>query len=139
MAINTVRTGLPVTIYYTKVGDGLVASKVVVRTSASIAPTNLMQTTARSAGTITAFGSDRFTIKSELTPEFFTFIHTRETQFVDENNMGVSLQTVMPGIFVTVNSIGTGSMLTAVKVIVRNVPALAVEERKTTTTTTITK
>jgi len=40
VSIETVKSGLPVTVYYTKVGDQLVASRVIVkRTTAVVVPT----------------------------------------------------------------------------------------------------
>jgi hypothetical protein len=42
VSIKTVKSGLPVTVYYTKVGDKLVATKVIVR-KAVVAPTNVIE------------------------------------------------------------------------------------------------
>lgn len=42
VAMTTVKSGLPVTVYYSKVGDTLVASKVVVR-KAVVAPSPLIE------------------------------------------------------------------------------------------------
>ncbi len=38
VTIETVKSGLPVTVYYTKVGDRLVASRVVVRKATVVTP-----------------------------------------------------------------------------------------------------
>ena len=38
VSIETVKSGLPVTVYYTKVGDTLVASKVVVKKTVVVPP-----------------------------------------------------------------------------------------------------
>lgn len=38
VSVETVKSGLPVTVYYTKVGDKMVATKVVVRKVAVVAP-----------------------------------------------------------------------------------------------------
>lgn len=38
ISVKTVKTGLPVTVYYTKVGDKMVATKVVVRKAAVVTP-----------------------------------------------------------------------------------------------------
>lgn len=42
VSIKTVKSGLPVTVYYTKVGDKLVATKVIVR-KAVVAPPNVIE------------------------------------------------------------------------------------------------
>ena len=38
VSIETIKSGLPVTVYYTKVGDTLVASKVVVKKTVVVPP-----------------------------------------------------------------------------------------------------
>jgi len=38
VTLETVKSGLPVTVYYTKVGDRLVANRVVVRRTTVVAP-----------------------------------------------------------------------------------------------------
>ena len=38
VSMETVKSGLPVTVYYVKEGDNMVASKVVVRTTTAAAP-----------------------------------------------------------------------------------------------------
>jgi hypothetical protein len=38
VTLETVKSGLPVTVYYTKVGDRLVANRVVVRKTTVVAP-----------------------------------------------------------------------------------------------------
>ncbi len=45
VSMDTVKSGLPVTIYYVKDGDNLVASKVVVRKSAIEPATQVQQST----------------------------------------------------------------------------------------------
>ena len=39
VTLETVKSGLPVTVYYTKVGDRLVANRVVVRKTTVVTPT----------------------------------------------------------------------------------------------------
>lgn len=39
VTLETVKSGLPVTVYYTRVGDRLVANRVVVRKTVTTAPT----------------------------------------------------------------------------------------------------
>ena len=38
VSVETVKSGLPVTVYYTKVGDTLVATKVIVRKAVIVTP-----------------------------------------------------------------------------------------------------
>ncbi len=38
VSIKTVKSGLPVTVYYTKVGDKMVVSKVIVRKAVKVVP-----------------------------------------------------------------------------------------------------
>jgi hypothetical protein len=38
VSVETVKSGLPVTVYYTREGDDLVASRVVVRRTAAVVP-----------------------------------------------------------------------------------------------------
>ena len=39
VSIETVKSGLPVTVYYTRVGDQLVASRVIVKRAVVVVPT----------------------------------------------------------------------------------------------------
>jgi hypothetical protein len=43
VSLQTVKSGLPVTVYYTQVGDTLVASKVIVR-KAVVVPAPVIET-----------------------------------------------------------------------------------------------
>ncbi len=45
VTVKTVKSGLPVTVYYTKVGDRLVASRVIVRKTVAAAPVEETTTT----------------------------------------------------------------------------------------------
>lgn len=45
VSVETVKSGLPVTVYYTKVGDQMVASKVIVRKAVAPAPVVEKRTT----------------------------------------------------------------------------------------------
>jgi len=141
VSVETVKSGLPVTVYYTKVGDTLVASKIMVRrvVSASAPVLETTQTTTTSAGTISEFGPERIIIKTESSPDPLHYTYSKTTTYVDENGSPVSVKTVKSGLPVTVYYTKVGNTLVASKVIVRKavvVPAPIIEQKKTTTTTT---
>lgn len=142
IAVTTVKSGLPVTVYYTKVGDTLVANKVMVRSSGSLTP--LIDTTTEtttSAGTISEFGPERIVVRTASAPEPLSYSSSNTTMYVDENGAPVSIETVKSGLPVTVHYTKVGDTLVASKVIVRKaatVPTGPVIEKKTTTTTTTT-
>ena len=140
--VAMVKAGLPVTVYYTKVGDTLYASKVMVRgglagSSAAVATTHAATT---SVGTISQFGSGQFVIKTEASPDPLQYSYSKTTTYVDEGGQPVSIETVKSGLPVTVYYTKVGNVLMASKVIVRKsttlVPSPVVEQKTTTTTTT---
>lgn len=141
VAASSVKLGLPVTIYYTKVGDTLVASKILVKklVAPSIPETTIITTT--SAGTLSEFGPERFIIRSETSPEPISYSYGKTTTYVDEAGAPVSIQMVKSGLPVTVYYTKVGDTLIANKVIVKTavVPAVPLIEKKTTTTTTTTE
>lgn len=154
VSLATVTSGLPVTVYYTKVGDTLIASKIMVKKSAAapltmitpatvvatpttVAATTVETTTTTSAGTITDFGTGRMIIKTETSPAPLNYLYSETTTYVDESGVPVAMETVKSGLPVTVHYTKVGDTLTATKVIVRKVPLI--EEKKTTTTTIINK
>lgn len=151
VSLATVTSGLPVTVFYTKVGDTLIASKIMVKKSASapltmvtpttvvatpttVAATTVETTTTTSAGTITDFGTGRMIIKTEASPAPLNYLYSETTTYVDESGVPVAIETVKSGLPVTVYYTKVGDTLTATKVVVRKAPL--VEEKKTTTTTT---
>jgi uncharacterized protein GlcG (DUF336 family) len=151
VSLATVTSGLPVTVFYTKVGDTLIASKIMVKKSASapltmvtpttvvatpttVAATTVETTTTTSAGTITDFGTGRMMIKTETSPTPLNYLYSETTTYVDESGVPVAIETVKSGLPVTVHYTKVGDTLTATKVVVRKAPL--VEEKKTTTTTT---
>jgi hypothetical protein len=130
---SMVKSGLPVTVYYTKVGDTLVASKVVIRKAVTTTPT-----ATTTIGTITEFGPDRIMIRTESSPDPLGYTYTRATTYVDEDGRPVSMETVKSGLPVTVEYSRVGDTMMASKVIVRKaVPssqAPLLRENKTTDT-----
>jgi hypothetical protein len=151
IAVATVKGGLPVTIYYTKVGDTMVASKVMVRkviTTPSPSPSvETTQTTTNTIGTISEFGPERIIIKRTASSDPLPYSYSKTTTYVDETGAPVSIKTVRSGLPVTVYYTKVGDTLMATKVIVRKsvvapapapVPAPVIEEKRTRTTTTTT-
>jgi hypothetical protein len=139
VAAKLVTSGLPVTVYYTKVGDTLIASKVMVKTGAA-APVQTLeanQTVIMTAGTISEFGPEQIIIQTESSPTPLPYTYSKTTTYVDESGAPVSIQTVKSGLPVTVYYTRVGNVLVANKVIVRKAPLI--ETKKTTTTTTETK
>ena len=139
VSVETVKSGLPVTVYYTRDGDQMIASKVVVRRMAPPegGPTvEEKTTTTTTLGTISEFGRDAFEIKSETSPEPIRYLYSTKTTYVDENGAPVSVETVKSGLPVTVYYTREGDRMNATKVIVRKaVPAGTVITKKTTTVT----
>lgn len=159
VAAKLVTSGLPVTVYYTKVGDTLIASKIMVR-RAAVAPATVItvpatvvpasvtvvatpvttqietnQTATMSAGTISEFGPEQIIIQTAASPTPLPYTYSKTTTYVDESGTPVSIETVKSGLPVTVYYTKVGNTLVANKVIVRKAPLI--EEKKTTTTTTI--
>jgi hypothetical protein len=130
VSMETVKSGLPVTVYYSKEGDSMVATKVVVRKTTvadSTAPmTQTATTTTTSAGTISQFSPDTIVVKTTTSADPVSYSYTKTTTYVDENGNPVSSETVKSGLPVTVYYDKEGDRMVATKVIVR----------KTTTTTT---
>lgn len=153
VSARLVTSGLPVTVYYTKVGDTLIASKIMVKTGvvapiatvapvvtvATVSPVQTTQTTTMSVGTISEFGPKRIILRTESSPEPLAYIYSKTTTYVDESGAPVSIETVKSGLPVTVYYTKVGDTFMANKVIVRKagfIPTPVIETKKTTTTTT---
>ncbi|MES2596954.1 MAG: hypothetical protein V4662_16540 [Verrucomicrobiota bacterium] len=143
VSASLVSAGIPATVYYTKVGDRLIASKVMVRTGAAarvVTPAVTETTTTVSEGTVTDFGADRIVLRSESSPTPLPYSYTKTTTYVDEAGAPIAVDTVRSGVPVTVYyTRGPDGGLIASKVVVRRAAVVVpptVETRKTTTTTT---
>ena len=53
VSMETVKSGLPVTVYYTKDGDNMIASKVVVRHAVTVAPVDATSVEKKTSTTTT--------------------------------------------------------------------------------------
>ena len=99
-------------------------------------------TTTTSDGTISEFSPDTIIVKTQDAAEPVRYSYSKSTTYVDESGNPVSMETVKSGLPVTVYYVKDGDNLVASKVVVRtaviqSVPA--VQESKTTTTTTTEK
>jgi len=131
VSVETVKSGLPVTVYYDTNGNKMIATKVVVHktTTADGMSTSTKETTTsatNSAGTISTFSPDTIVVKTAASVEPVSYSYTKTTTYVDEAGNPVSMETVKSGLPVTVYYDQNGTKMIATKVIVR----------KTTTTTT---
>jgi len=141
VSIETVKSGLPVTIHYAKEGDGLVAQKVVVRKTKTQTPSGrTTETKTTTTGFINEFADDRLVIRTETSREPVRYRFTKTTTYVDEAGNPVSTKIVKSGLPVTVYYTKDGDSLVATKVVVKKTtgtaPGSRTETTKTTTTTT---
>ena len=129
VSMETVKSGLPVTVYYDTDGTKMTATKVVVRKTTSTDPLSPMTketTTVTSDGTVSQFSPDAIVVKTSSSADPVSYSYSKTTTYVDENGNPVSMETVKSGLPVTVYYDKDGTKMIATKVIVR----------KTTTTTT---
>jgi len=142
VSVETVKSGLPVTVYYSKDGDRMVATKVVVRRMAPPegGPVVEKRTTTQTntLGTISEFGPDRLVIREEKAFEPTTYGYTKRTTYVDETGAPVAVETIRSGVPVTVYYTREGDRLIADRVVVRRATTrggVPLETRTTRTTT----
>lgn len=142
LAVSMVKSGSPVTVFYTKIGDTLVASKIMVRRAlaAAVTTTEVILTTA--TGVVQSFGPDSLMVQSGTSLDPARYTSTKTTTYVDENGRAISVDTVKSGSPVTVYYTKMGNSLVATKVMVGKIvtgQVPLIEQKKTTTTTTTTK
>jgi hypothetical protein len=146
VSIETVKSGLPVTVYYERDGDAMVARKVVVRhavtTDAGPAAVESHTSTTTTQGTISSFDPQDIVVRTDSAEEPVHYRYTKTTTYVDENGNPVSMETVKSGLPVTVYYEKDADGMVARKVVVRRTttaepaPGTVIEHKKTTTTTT---
>ena len=151
VALSAIQPTTPVTVYYTKVGDAYLASKVLVRrgpvnvvTDQAVAPIDTT-TTITTHGTLTQSDPGGIVIRSDEAPNPLRYTYTKTTTYVDEAGKPVAIKTVPTGVPVTVYHRRVGDQLVATRVIVRQAtvappvvapaPGAVIEEKRTTTTT----
>lgn len=146
VSVETVRSGTPVTVFYDRDGDQLVARKVVLLKSPTVTTTDGSTTvTSESnpeiAGTVSDFTPTSFTVRTETSSTPVSYSYTKTTTYVDENGNPVSIETVRSGVPVTVFYDEEGGRMVASKVVVHREVApdgTVIEHKKSTTTTTTT-
>jgi len=144
VAYENLKSGLPVMVYYTKVGDTLLATKIMVKTAAP-APVVIIEEipgSIKTSGTVSDFGPQRIIIRSKTSPELLSYAYSKTTTYVDEYGQPISLKLVKTGMPVIISDTQVGDALVASKVIVRTsvaTPDPVIEQKTTTTTTETTK
>jgi hypothetical protein len=132
VSIKTVRSGQPVTVYYTREGDRMTASKVVIRKVNAGTPGGVPVY----VGTVSEFSPEAIVVKSQAAQPV-RYAHTETTVYMDENGRPVARETIRSGVPVTVYYTEEGGNRIASRVVVRRVSdatgTTTVEERTTTT------
>jgi len=142
VSMETVKSGLPITVHYTRDGDALVASKIIVHKHTTTTPegTATETTTTTTKGTITEFApSERVVIRSTASSNPLRYRFTKSTVYVDRAGNPVSVKTIKTGLPATIHYVKEGDDLVATRVVVGTLdeaPAGEVRRTETTTTTT---
>ncbi|HWB01911.1 MAG TPA: hypothetical protein VG796_02735 [Verrucomicrobiales bacterium] len=138
VSIETVKSGLPVTIHYAKVDNGLVAKKVVVKKTKTRTGGTTETKTTTTTGTINEFGDNRLVIRTERSTEPIRYRYTKTTTYVDEAGKPVSMELVKSGLPVTVYYTNDAEGPVATKVVVKKTTTTPGRARTTETTKTTT-
>lgn len=146
VAVETVRSGAPVTVYSTNASAEVpVAEKVVVhRTMTTAAPTSVTSTTVTETpsnppsidGLITSADEDGFYLRSEVNTKKLYYEKRRLTTYVDSNGNKLPSTSLRPGTPVTVFYAKDGRDTVATRVVVKT--STTVQRTTTTTTETTT-
>jgi hypothetical protein len=137
VSVETVKSGIPVTVYYERNGDSFVADKVVVNksvttTADATAPATQLPAPPAVDGIVTDADSDDISVRTELSALPVHYKAHDSTAYVDENGNPVSRKSLTPGTPVTIFYEQSGDNLWATRVVVK---APSEIERQTTTTT----
>lgn len=139
VSVETVKSGVPVTVYYEKNDNGFVADKVVVRKQVSTTTTDASapapaMTPPSAEGFVADADSDSIALRTSSSGHPVHYQVHDATAFVDENGNPVAKNGLKEGTPITIFYERDGDSLRATRVIVKNNPAVI--ERKTTTTET---
>ena len=143
VSVETVKTGVPVTVFYEKAGDSFIADKVVVKkdvstTTDEAAPATLPpaapppSTPPSTDAIILGTGLDEIAVKTPTSEGRLHYETGDSTAYVDENGNPVTRGALKEGTPVTIFFERDGDSLRATRIVVKN-PAML--EKKTTTTT----
>ena len=143
VSIETVKTGLPVTVYYDREGNAMIARKVVVKRAVVMNPAppppvaEQQTTTTTTEGTVSTLDPNQIVVKTGDSSEPIHYRYTKTTTYTDENGNPVAVETVKTGVPVTVYYEKVGDDMIARRIVVRHLtPGTVIEHKKTTTTTT---
>jgi hypothetical protein len=147
VSVEVVKSGVPVTVQYTREGNRLIAQRVTVyapssatpgttpsvalhkTTTTTEAPDGTIRTRTHEHGDITTHGiyakgvmssrtPDSFVIQSETETVPVTYYYTSTTQYVNDAGQPVSVEVARSGAPVTVEYVRDGDRLRATRVIV---------------------
>lgn len=144
---ETVRAGLPVTLYYTKAENGSIVSKVMVKAAMTPPAARVQETVTTTTvtpavppaeilievtGKISHFGEGFVAMRDETTAEPVQYLFTDVTKWMDETGKDVTRESVRAGVSATLSYTKSAQGLIARKVVVRRVPApVSVETTET--------
>jgi len=138
VSVETVRSGAPVTVYYERQGDALVADKVIVRRSVTTTtngvappPVDVAATTTTTTaeatppppaanGVVTDSDDDHIDVRTSMAPRPIHYKAHDSTAYVDENGNPVPRRIVSDGTPVTVFYEQSGDDLFATRVVVKS-------------------
>jgi len=140
VSVETVKSGVPVTVYYERNGDNYVADKVVVKKSITTSDTTVSTPPQAAApgspavdGVVTDADSDDISVRTDSSPVPIHYKAHDSTAYVDENGNPIPRKSLAPGTPVTVFYEQSDDRLWATRVVVKNPAPI---ENQTTTTTT---
>ena len=117
---TVLKAGLPVTVYYTRSPDGMVASKVVVKKTVSPSGGTVEETTTtRTLGTVAESSPEVLVVKTKESESPIRYTFTKTTTYVDETGAPVAPTLITAGLPVTVHYARDGDSFIARRVIVR--------------------
>lgn len=128
VSVETVRSGVPVEVYYEKNGDNLVADKIVVKKSVTTttdasAPVEVASSTPPPPtvdGVVAEADSDDISIRTATSDGRVHYKAHDATAYVDESGNPVSRSSLKKGTPVTIYYERDGENLLATRVVVRN-------------------
>ena len=143
VSVETVKSGVPVEVYYEKNGDSLVADKVVVKKSVTTTTTRdpavpaVASTTPPPTvdGIIASSDSDEISIRTPASAGRTHYKARDATAYVDENGNPVSRSSLREGTPVTIFYERDGDSLLATRVVVKSSAAVEKTTVRTEETT----
>lgn len=157
LEIAHLKPGVPIMVSYRKVGDAMIASRVLVRATAPAAAlpdrtvvvppvpapheTEVRVTTTPAPdrlpppggmttttwGTVNGFGEDSLVLQSEDSPRPTPYFVSKTTTYVDEDGEPVMADSIRKGAAVTVYATREAGRYVATRVIVKKPPAVIVQ------------